>query len=67
MQPTNSFDPKAVSLLAGILTEIEADYQAQGLHLDEAMRELIAHKIIDAASRGETGRDALKTCALAGP
>jgi hypothetical protein len=67
MQPTHSFDPKAVSLLSGILAEIEAEHEAQGLHLDDAMREWIAHKIMDAASRGVSDHHALKACALNGP
>jgi hypothetical protein len=67
MQPTHSFDPKTVSLLSALLAEIKAEYEAQGLHLDGAMREWIAHKIIDAASRGVADHDALKACALSGP
>jgi hypothetical protein len=67
MQPTRSFDPQAVSLLSGILAEIEGEYEAQGLRLDDAMRELIAHKIMDAASRGVVDHDALKASALSGP
>jgi hypothetical protein len=67
MQPTHSFEPKVLSLLGSIIGEIEAEFEALGLPLDETTRELIAHKLIGAASRGIVGHDELKSCALAGP
>jgi hypothetical protein len=67
VHPTHSFDPQTVGLLSSVLAEIVAEYHAQGLSVDEATRELVAHKIMDAASRRETDRNALKALALFSP
>jgi hypothetical protein len=67
MQPTHSFDPIEVSFLGAILTEIETEFAGKGLTLDDAMRELIAHKIMEIASRGVSERAAIKSYALSSP